>query len=198
MTRLSHCVAVLSVVIALAGCSVPASQPAPVPTATVTMQADYPWYETVDDLAAESEWVVTVTLGSSRYDVSLPIQANETDPALNPQAGLDPSEIQEDPGLPITVYEATVEAVHVGGLATGNTIEVGRMGGLLDGIMHESNLTRLESGGTYLLFLSSTPGHPAYVLGGDQGAFVPDGKGGFISITGDRLSIDPAALAALR
>ena len=191
---------VLPAAIVLAGCSlpvVPASQPVPAPTATVAMLGDYPWYETVEDLAAESEQVVTVTIGASRYDVSRPIQSDETDPALNPQAGLDPSEIGEDPGLPITVYEATVEVIHLGDLTSGDTVEVERTGGLLDGTRYESNVARLERGATYLLFLSSVPGHPAFALGGDQGVFVPDGKGGFTSVAGDRLSVDSAALAAL-
>lgn len=185
----------------LVGCSapaVPASQPAPEPTATAMMNADYPYYETVSDLVAEADLVVTVEIGASRNDVSRPIRSSETNPTLNPQAGVDPSQSQADPGIPITVYEATVDAVHMGGVSAGDTIEIGRTGGTLNNTAHESNEARLERGGTCLLFLSSLPGHPAFVVGGDQGVSVPDGKGDFTSVAGDRLSADSATLAALR
>ena len=162
------------------------------------MNADYPFYETVGDLAAEADLVVTVQIGGSRNGVSWPIQSDQTNPTSNPQAGVDPSQNGQDPAIPITVYEATVDAVHKGGVSAGDTIEIGRTGGTLNGTVYESNETRLNSGGTYLLFLASLPGHPASVLGGDQGVLVPDSKGGFTSIAGGRLSTDSATLTALQ
>ena len=83
-------------------------------------------------------------------------------------------------------------------MSAGDTIKIGRTGGTLNGTVYESNEARLNSGGTFLLFLASLPGHPASVLGGDQGVLVPDNKGGFTSIGGARLSTDSATLAALR
>ena len=162
------------------------------------MNADYPYYETVAELAAEADLVVTVQIGGSRNDVSRPIQSDEANPTSNPQSGVDPSRNGQDPAIPITVYEATVDAVHRGGVSAGDTIEIGRTGGTLNGTVYESNEARLNSGGTYLLFLTSLPGHPASVLGGDQGVLVPDDKGGFTSMAGGRLSADSATLAALR
>ena len=185
----------------LAGCSAPAgpvSQPAPAPTATAMMNADHPFYETVGDLAAEADLVVTVKVGGSPSDVSRPIRPDETNPISDPQASVDPSRSAQDPGIPITVYKARVDAVRRVGVSTGDTIEIGRTGGTLDGTVYESNEARLKSGGTYLLFLTSLPGHPASVLGGDQGVLVPDDKGGFTSIADGRLSADSATLAALR
>ena len=187
--------------VVMAGCSAPAgpvSQPAAAPTATAMMNADYPFYETVGDLAAEADLVVTVQIGGSRNDVSGPIRPDETDPNSGPQEGADPSRNGQDPAIPITVYEATVDAVHRGGVSAGDTIEIGRTGGTLNGTVYESNEARLNSGGTFLLFLASLPGHPASVLGGDQGVLVPDNKGGFTSIGGARLSTDSATMAALR
>lgn len=162
------------------------------------MNADYPFYETVGDLAAEADLVVTVHIGGSRNDVTGPIQSDQIDPTSNPQAGVDPSQNGHDPAVPITVYEATVDAVHTGGASAGDTIEIGRTGGTLNGTVYESNEARLKSGATYLLFLASLPGHPASVLGGDQGVLLPDNKGGFTSIAGGRVSTDSATLAALR
>lgn len=190
----------LLVFFVLAGCSMPAvphPQAAPAPTATAMMIADYPLYQTVGDLAAESDLVVTVKIGRSRDDVSRPIESEETDPALNPQAGVEPSQRQDDPGTPITVYQATVERVHLGEASAGDTIEVGRLGGILDNTVYQSNETPLRAGGTYLLFLSALPGHPGFALGGDQGVFVPADDGGFTSIS-DGLVVDAATLAALR
>ena len=184
----------------LVGCSVPAgrSHPAPEPTATAMMNVDYPYYETVADLAAKADLVVTVQIGGSRNDISRPLQSEETNPTRNPQAGVSPSGSPEETGIPITVYKAIVNAVHRGRVAAGDTIEIGLAGGTFGGTVYESNEARLNSGGTYLLFLTSLPGHPASVLGGDQGAFVPNSAGGFTSIAGDRLSADSATLAALR
>lgn len=193
--------AALLAAVVLAGCSAPAgpvSQPPPGPTATAMMNADYPFYETVGDLAAEADLVLTVQIGGSHNDVSWPIRSDQTDPTRNPKAGVDPSQSAQDPAIPITVYEARVDAVHRGGVSAGDTIEIGRTGGTLNGIVYESNEARLNSGGTYLLFLTSLPGHPASVLGGDQGVLLPDNKGGFTSVAGARLSADSATLAALR
>ena len=162
------------------------------------LNVDYPFYATVGDLAAASDLVVTVEIGSSRNAVSLPMSSGGTNPTLNPQAGVEASGSQADPGIPITVYEARVSAIHRGTGSVGDTIEIGRTGGTLDNILYEANEARLKSGGTYLLFLSSIPGYPASVLGGDQGVFVPSGTGGFTSIAGDRLAVDPATLATLR
>ena len=125
------------------------------------MNADYPYYEAVEDLAAEADLGVTVQIGGSRNDISGPIWLDETNPTSNPQAGVDPSEGAEDPAIRITVYEATADAVHLGGVSAGDTIEIGRTGGTLNGTVYESNEARLEIGGTYLLFLASPPrGHP--------------------------------------
>lgn len=201
MRRLRTRAAILSAVTVLAGCSAPAvlvPQSTPEPTASTMMIADYPRYETVDDLVEQSDVVVTVTIGDSRYDVSRPIESKETDPALNPQAGVDPSLVSEDPGLAITVYQATTQGVHLGDLSAGDTIEVGRTGGILNGTLYQPNESPLARGGTYLLFLSRQPRHPAFVHAGNQGVFVPDDKGGFTSLACDGLSIDSNALAELR
>lgn len=151
-----------------AGCSA-----APVESATSVV--DYERYESVEALRSEADLIVEVELGGPRNDVLMP-EYSGVDPRLNPFAGTDETPVPGDGALAITVYEASVIAVHDGDAEVGDSIDVAQMGGTLDGVHYVfANVASLTAGVPTLLFLETPPDAPAFIVGEDQGAFELDG-----------------------
>lgn len=167
--RLLFLVAATGVVTALSGCvSSPGGQ-----AETVATVGDYPHYQSIDALERDADLIVEVILGESRYDVMLPDNTSD-DPLVNPYAGTDQEPPLDDGAVPITVYSTTVTAVHHGGAAVGDVIDVKQMGGVVDGVTYEADTVASLSGHTsLLLFLATYSDSPASILGGSTGAFQP-------------------------
>ncbi|MEA5118281.1 MAG: hypothetical protein VB036_11760 [Propionicimonas sp.] len=163
------------------------------------MMIDYPYYSSVQELAAASNLIVEVTVGDAHPDLLRPaVETAVTDPARNPQAGLVPSESQAgEADTPITVHATRVDAVHRGTTTVGATIEVKQMGGVLNGVRYSTDEAQLETGKSYLLFLETYPNSPASILGGDVGMFVRDRTGRSTSLGQPELTVDAAILASL-
>lgn len=172
-TRPVVCSSVVAVALVLAGCT---SSPGE-STETVVMTADYPSYQTIGALKEDADLVVEVDLGEGHPDVMLPNYESD-DPQVNPYAGTDEKPNPDEGAIPITVYSATVTAVHHGDVAVGDVIEVKEVGGVLDGVRYEIDGGAALRGHTsLLLFLATYPDSPASVLGGADGAFEPQGRG---------------------
>lgn len=169
---------------ALAGCS------------AAVVQADYPHYGTVADLANASTAVVTVTIGDSHQDILYPLDDTSTDPQKNPRAGTAESQepAQGNDGIDVTVYEALVDEVFLGEIRPGDHLEVYQLGG--DHTI-EAGGVPLVRGDRYVLFLETYPGGvPAAIVGGSQGQFFVNADGSLspafpespVNLTRDELS----------
>lgn len=185
--------------LALAACTGPLpASPQGSPSEEARMAIDYASYDGVAGLAAASDLIVEVTVGDAHPDVLRSIdEPGITDPTRNPKAGVDPSEVEEEPTTPITVHAARVDAVHRGTASVGATIEVGQLGGELNGMRYTTDEAQLETGKSYLLFLATYPGSPASILGGDVGIFLRDGDNHFTSLGQPEWTADAAMLATL-
>lgn len=169
--RIVSVAAIIGTAALVAGCSAASEQP----SETAVMVGDYPAYESVEALQSGANLVVEAELGEGRNDVLLPDYSSD-DPNLNPYAGTGVTPGPDEGAIPITVYPATITAVHEGQAEVGDVIEVQQMGGMLDGISYkEHGVSSLPEDASVLLFLETSPSDPASVLGGDVGAFELEG-----------------------
>ncbi len=145
---------------------------------TAQSAVDYPYYASTADLFESADLVVEVTLGDGRAGIMLPMDSDSDDPRLNPNAGVTTDDDEDVLGVPVTVFTATVTAVHRGDAASGDVIDVQQM--------RDAAASPLESGVDRLLFLETSEASPASILGGDAGAFEPVGDG-FASLDDGRL-----------
>lgn len=181
----------VGLMVAVAGCATTASQP----ERTVALAADYPSYGSVDSLGKGADLIVEVSVGQAKDGVMLPDYSSD-DPQINPYAGSEETPQPNEGALPITVYSATVEAVHQGDATVGDVIEVKQAGGVLDGVRYElEGVAPLKEGATMLLFLETYPDSPASILGGDVGAFLAVGDR-FVSLGGTEFAISTTELEA--
>lgn len=103
----------VAIVLGLAGCAANAPEAEPATSESVlTMMADYPAYSSAQEVVEQADLVVEVDVLSADEDEMYPEIVTTGDPVQNPQAGVDPDEIdQEEMGVPITV--TTVEVLEV-------------------------------------------------------------------------------------
>jgi len=157
---------------ALAGCSSDsgaASQP-PV----VTSYADYPAYDSPQEIVDAADVVARVTVLDTHVIDDKPEVSTDGDPQTNPQAGLDdPSDV---PGVVVTVADARVDEVVKGDVAVGDTIQVAQLGGLYRGVEYvEAETTMMDVGSSYVLLMADHgPGVPYDLLHPVQAMYTVD------------------------
>ncbi|MFV0374535.1 hypothetical protein [Microbacterium sp.] len=185
---LTGIVIAVSAILALAGCS--SSTP------NVSLEPDYPAYESVKALSAEADLIVEVVIGDSADDVLTPTYEGD-DPATNPLAGTDETPDPNEGAVPITVFDATVQTVYSGDAKTGDLIKIKQLGGMLEGTEYTvDGTTPLQKGDTVLLFLATYPDSAASILGGDAGYFTPEGDS-YTSIGSTKLTVTAEELRSL-
>ncbi|WP_212816750.1 hypothetical protein [Polymorphospora rubra] len=162
-------------------------------------QVDYPYYESPAALFDRADLVVEADLSpDSRVTLLEPDPPTGTDPAANPQAGME-SDAEPAPGaLVITVYTARAVTVFKGEVRVGQNIEVKEMGGTLRGVRHEvAGAVPLNGGERYVLFLSTYPNAPASLLNPQQGQYRVDDSGALSAVPGNELTLTRADLERL-
>ena len=157
--------AALGVVALLAACA-PAQQ--------VELQADYPSYSSLAELCDAATLVVTGTpVGTEVREVNLRTDAQGDTPEENPQLGVEGGGARPEDLDVLTVTSFEVDDVVAGrAIEAGEVIEVGQMGGELDGVSYEATRFPLDEDGTYLLFLHEFDGVPAALLNPTQAGYV--------------------------
>jgi hypothetical protein len=161
--RISRLTAVVvALALAVAGCGKPFG-------GRVVYQGDYPSYQNAAELVEKATLVIEATVAGPHVDKLYP-SGGGTDPETNPQAGA--AEPEDDPGLVITVWSATVKTVHKGSAKPGDVVEVKQMGGQFDGVVYEQEgQVPFREGTTYLLFLETYPDAAASLLNPDQAQY---------------------------
>jgi len=153
---------------ALSACATPQTQPE-----VVEYGADYPTYSTMSDLCSAATVVITGdVIDEEVREVQLTPRTGGSeaeDPSLNA-----PSEapVPEAPVLVKTISTVSVTSVLSGsGVAAGDQIEVGQLGGTLDDVVYEAEQYGMESGTPYVMFLETYPDSPASLLNPTQGGY---------------------------
>ncbi|MFT4108104.1 hypothetical protein, partial [Propionicimonas sp.] len=151
---------------------------------TLTMVADYPTYDTLDDAVAAADVVVRGTWITSADDVLEPDVSNmDGDAASNPQFGATPTEQGiEDLQVPVTTSTVEVNDVLKGSIQPGQSIQVRQLGGKLDGVTYRESSTTLlaDSSSSIVLLLLSRQDDGTYEM-------ISTADGGW-AVEGDQLS----------
>ncbi|MFL0565422.1 hypothetical protein ACH0CG_06670 [Microbacterium sp. 179-I 1D1 NHS] len=149
--------AVLSVgLLSLAGCAAP-------------VHGEYTFVRTVNDLANQSTEIVEVKIEGHRDGKLYSEPFTGDDPETNPYAGTKVEQPSaEELASDVVLYDAVVTDTVSGPARKGESIEIHQMS-------NDPNLSYLEDGNTYVLFLLTAEGHPAGIIGGDQGIYLVEG-----------------------
>ncbi|MCX4823980.1 hypothetical protein OG883_29715 [Streptomyces sp. NBC_01142] len=160
----------LIAVLAAAGCSTngaskATSEPKGEPD-VVAYEADYPSFDSIDEVIKKSDVIVRGTVMGSRVEEMRPEASTGGDPASDPQAGLSPEEAAEAEPVVVTVSTVKVSAVLSGDVAVGDTVEVSQLGGTLGGVTYRDKTTTfLAKGSTeYVLLLADHGSKAPYDL----------------------------------
>ncbi|MEU6795730.1 hypothetical protein ABZ907_28905 [Nonomuraea wenchangensis] len=160
---------------------------------TIRYHADYPVYQTADELYQRATLVVEAHLGDTArvvQDRPRPVPPG-ADPRSDPRAGA-PQGAAEPPQEPIvtTVHQARVVKVFKGTAKPGDVIEVKELGGTVDGVTYEEAEGRpLERNRKYVLFLETYPDSPASLLSPEQGKYPVDAAGEPAPLTGNPIRL---------
>ncbi len=166
---------------------------------TTEIQADYPAYDSIREVGAASDLVITGEVVDSRVENLYPDRVDSDDPNVNPQSGVPEDEIDDIPPIVITVSSVRITEVVTGNAAPGDVIEVSQLGGEIDGqrIVEEDTtlLDTLDS--TVVLFLAAHEGAPYDLVNPEQGVLTLSGEQ-LRSIGSDPSLRAPATLDELR
>ena len=156
-----------------------------IPTVEPTCIADYPRYDDATHLVARADVIIRGTATASRDYDSYPMTSTETDPAINPQAGVPPEEVAQIPPIPATALTVRVTEVIKGDVEQGEVLEVNQ---------NQCTARPLPTGpGTdYVLVLSAYgPGVPLSQLNDDQAAWQVASGGDLVPVSpGNDLGVD--------
>jgi hypothetical protein len=160
----------------LGGCSTPN-----LALGSASFSADYFVYDTLDDAVKASTDIVEAQFISSRSDMEYPDTSSSSDPAKNPQAGVELTEEEKEAlGVPITISTLKVTSVLEGDLSVGDVIEVSQLGGIKDGVQYTETDTTLmgdvpSSDGSLLLFINDHGGKSMSLISQTQGLMTVSG-----------------------
>jgi len=147
---------------------------------TIICHADYPFYNSVDELGNRSSDIIKGKVLKSEVEkLDLRLNNNSTNPKLDPSYGSEPS-TEEESMFVCTVYEVKVTDVIKGDLKKNDIIKVKEMGGLFEGNNYVyDGVKYMEPKKDYILFLEgyNNPDIPYSTLNPSQGFMeVLDGK----------------------
>ncbi|MEZ0073767.1 hypothetical protein [Planotetraspora sp. GP83] len=146
----------------------------------ITYHADYPAYDSADNLFNTADLIVEATVSTQPVSVQeLKPDTAGDDPKLNPAAGAPTAEVAQPPDpVVISVYKASVTKVYKGAAQVGQSIDIQQLGGKLNGITYqEEEAHALQQNQGYVLFLQTYPDAPAALLNPLQGQYPLNAKG---------------------
>lgn len=159
---------------------------------TATIHADFPVYESAEELSEAADTVVRGIVRSSVTDFVplVPTDSDDDDPMSNPQAGLSEAEkaafLAEGHGYVATMHTIEVTEVLKGSVAVGDTVTVEQLGGLQDGVRYVTEgLEQLAPGHEYVLVGSAQTGDQLSLVNLDQSIYSVDERGALSPTTED-------------
>ncbi len=175
-------------VLALAGCAAESNE----------IMADYPGYSSITEAADASALVVAGEVVDTRTEELRPETSDSDDPNVNPQLGVPQEEVDQLPGVLITISSVRITEVVKGDAAVGDVIEVSQLGGEKDGRrVVERSTTLIDSlDSQVVLFLAAHEDAPFDLINPEQGVLTLDG-GNLEALSQSGLEA-PATLSELR
>ncbi|GIF46508.1 hypothetical protein DFJ67_8363 [Asanoa ferruginea] len=141
----------------------------------VVYQGDYPSYQSLAELTEKATLIIEATVSGPRVDKLYASRDDGTEP-------------NDDTGIVITVWSASVKAVHKGSSKPGDVVAVKQTGGQLDGVVYEeAGGVPLREGTTYLLFLETYPDAAASLLNPTQAQYEVAQDGTYRPVSEDNL-----------
>ncbi len=152
---------------------------APSPRSATEYYLDYPTYDTPTGLVEAADAIVRGRVLSTRVEELYPDMITETDPALNPQAGLDETQLEEVEPIIITIATVKVTEVVKGEVRANARIEVSQVGGQLDGARYVAHGTTLvvPRNQEYVFVLAAHPGAPFDLVNPELGLYDAEPRG---------------------
>jgi hypothetical protein len=177
--RTTRVLTVAIITTALAACSTSSPD-------DVVYHPSYATYSTPASLRDDASLIIVGTVLSSEVRV-IDVAAEpavEGDPDLDPNAGAEGETLPAE--FPYTVYQVSIKQVISGNAQAGETIEVGVLGGTIDGVVHvDPEAPSLQKQATYALYLQEFPGEvPAQLMNNKQAAYKKT-PAGFASVSPD-------------
>jgi hypothetical protein len=172
----------------LSGCS---AQPATDDATVVEYSFDYPVYDNAEQIIGSADVIVRGMAVASRAEWLYPETSTETDPLLNPQAGLPADEVaqwRQDAAVAVTVSTLEVTEVLKGEVEVGERVEVSQVGGTLDGVTYtEQHTTALPADGSefVLLLADHGAGQPYDLLNPEQALYEAHGAAPLEAVAAD-------------
>lgn len=163
---------VLTATLLFSGCSTPAE-----------MQADYPSFNGVSEIAATGDVVVRGEFIDSHEDILYPTIDDGGNEIDNPQAGLSAEEIErarKEGAVPVTISSVRVLSVLKGDAKPGEVIEVSQLGGSIDGEKiseRETQLLGSIKADSLVLVLASHCDAPYDLLHPTEAVYAVDSSG---------------------
>ncbi|MEV4628666.1 hypothetical protein AB0J90_20585 [Micromonospora sp. NPDC049523] len=164
----------------VSGCAADAPTGDTGPTGSVVdYHPDYPSYENLASLYEQADVVIEATIEPGTKVQNLtPSKVSESDPQLNPNAGMPSGQQQASEALVVTVFQAKANRVFKGDVKPGALVPVKQLGGDYQGVTYrETDAVALRSGTGYILFLALFPDSPASLLNPDQAQYPLDAAG---------------------
>lgn len=131
-------------------------------TKKVTISADYPIYDSLEELAGKADTIIKGKITGFTYkDLNVTEESQSDDERLNPGGEKDNSVI------PYTVFTVEIEEVYKGTVREKDTIQIKTLGGIAgdtEYFLEDSGETGLEEGKKYVLFLETYSNSPASLL----------------------------------
>lgn len=170
----------------LTGCGDSGTEAAPAATMeSVTFHADYPSYDSIEQLDAASDLVAEVRITENSRTVLLTPEepTDPNDPQSNPTLGVDSPAPAPAKAPPIVITVRTAEIINVisGDGQAGQIIEVQELGGVYGGKKYApEHGVGMAPGENYVMFLSAGDGSgPNALLNPDEAKYPEAADGTF-------------------
>lgn len=138
----------------------------------VTISADYPKYDTLENLVDRADTIVKGKIIDFTYsNLNITQEVDSDNEYLNPGGEIDHST------TPYTVYTIEIEKAYKGDYAENDVIEIKQLGGIIGNIEYvlEDNIdAKLEKEHKYVFFLETYTDSPASLLNPLQASYEYD------------------------
>jgi hypothetical protein len=148
----------------------------------VVYEGDYPAYNSAAEMVDKATLVIEATVAGPHVDMLYPSD--------------DDGAHVEGTGVVVTVWSATITAIHKGSNKPGDAVDVKQMGGEFDGVVYEQHGgVAFREGVTYLLFLETYPDAAASLLNPTQAQYEVAEDGSYRPVSPDnRITVSRADL----
>jgi hypothetical protein len=169
-------------IITSVGCSSAKTNSGQVEKDTLFINADFPSYDTVENLTTKASVIIRGTILSSKVvEMDTRIITNDKNEKSNPNYNAQSDSVTNTPYTKkvYTVYAVKVNDSYKGEFKSGDTIEIKQLGGEINGqtyVLEDS--IEFMNNKKYIMFLETYPNSPACLLNQIQATYIDEVDGG--------------------